>query len=106
MVDHDDLGDTPRDWAIATTKLKIPYTYQVSELDVKVAESACDLSEGEMRKLLVVPEKGGDKDTPAASFGAAFRKAAMLLKWKGVDPHTPEGRRIIAAKALEEEGKS
>lgn len=105
--DHDDLGDTPRDWAIATTKLKIPYTYQVSELDVKVAESACDLSwEGEMRKMLVVPDSKDGENTPADSFGVAFRKAAMMLKWKGVDPSTPEGRRTIAAKALDEEGKS
>jgi len=111
--DHDKLGDTPRDWAVSPQKLKTPYNYQVSELDAKVAGSACDLSwEGEMKELMAAAANDhgngvfSQGDSPADAFMKSFKKAANQLKWKGVDPTTVEGRRLITAKALEIEGKA
>jgi tyrosinase len=121
--DRDELGDTPRDWAVAPNQLKTPYLYEISKLDSSVANAACDLT-WESKLLMEEQEEtpapkshwanrawtGGFSytskgNTPAEAFTMAYKKAEMRLKRMGVDVQSPEGRKAVAKEALESTGK-
>ena len=79
--DHDEMGDTPRDWSLGTTKQKHPFHYQQDAFDKTIgAHDLCEMTWGKDAPPAPVEESaeedGNDVKPPCATT-AASRASAL-----------------------------
>jgi len=62
VFDYHKVGKTPRDWSVAPSKLKQPFTYMVDQFDKDIAKTACNMCFPKNQQLALIQVLESDKD--------------------------------------------